>query len=538
MNPSRGTYTGKRDGDSRRGQTGALMILRGDVGDLVEPLSGRAWTGAVALGEAGLRAQRYDECGVAPGDLVFVHFGNSLEFFADLLALWGLGACAVPVDPRLTRFEIETLARAAAPRFSLWSATPANELASGLRTLGVTVLESAAAEAGAAASSSWRPRSLALDADALVLFTSGSTGEPKGVVHTHRSLLARWSSLRAHVGLESVAHTLCLLPTHFGHGLICNALYPWLSGQRLILLPPFRSEVILRLGVLVDEHGVTFMSSVPALWRVALRTARPPRARTLRRVFCGSAPLSAPMWRDVSAWAGGAPVSNVYGITETASWLAGTDPGAAPEDGLVGSPWGATIAVVGGMDGGTPPGAGPPAEPDESGHIWVKTPALMRGYLGRDDLTAAAVRGGWLATGDTGCLDARGALRLRGRVREEINRGGLKVYPGDVDAVVERFAGAHDACAFGYDDGLGQEEVGVAVVLETTGAEALRGLYRWARRHLAAHQMPRRWYVVDEIPRTSRGKVNRAQVAARCAGLSPVDLRILRDDRAGDDRDG
>ena len=514
------------------------MILGGDVGDLVEPLSGREWTGAAARAEAGLRARRYADRGVAPGDLVFVHFGNCLEFFADLLALWGLGACVVPVDPRLTGFEIETLARAAAPRFSLWSAAPATEVASVLSSLGVAVLESAPAAADASAASAWRPADLALDTDALVLFTSGSTGEPKGVVHTHRSLRARWSSLRVHVGLESVARTLCLLPTHFGHGLICNALYPWLSGQRLVLLPPFRSEVILRLGALVDEHAVTFMSSVPALWRVALRTARPPRARTLRRVICGSAPLSAATWRDVSAWAGGAPVSNVYGITETASWLAGTDPSAAPEDGLVGSPWGATIAVVVGADGGTPPGARSAAEPGESGHIWVQTPALMRGYLGRDDLTADAVRGGWLATGDTGCLDARGALRLRGRVREEINRGGLKVYPGDVDAVVERFAGAHDACAFGYDDGLGQEEVGVAVVLEAAGEEVLRGLYRWARHHLAAHQMPRRWYVVDEIPRTSRGKVNRAQVAARCAGLSPVDLRILRDDRAGGEGDG
>ena len=229
------------------------------------------------------------------------------------------------------------------------------------------------------------------------------------------------------------------------------------------------------------------MSSVPALWRVALRTARRPRAGTLERVFCGSAPLSAAMWADVAAWTGAA-VSNVYGITETASWLAGTAPGTVPEDGLVGDPWGATVAI---SSGDAPPsverGDG---ERGAEGRIWVKTPALMRGYLGRDDLTASAVRDGWLATGDIGALDDRGRVHLRGREREEINRGGMKVYPGDVDAVVERFDQARDACAFAYDDGLGQEEVGLAVVLASADAATLERLHAWARRHLAAHQMP------------------------------------------------
>ncbi|HEU4371527.1 MAG TPA: long-chain fatty acid--CoA ligase [Methylomirabilota bacterium] len=519
-------------------ETGPSVILGDEVGELCEPLSGRVWTAATVRAQVRRRAARYEARGAAPGDLVFVHFGNTLEFFADLLALWSLGACVAPVDSRLTAFEVETLARAAAPRFSLWPAGAVGPVATGLASLGVTLLESPAARDAewGTGLGAWPRSRLRFERDALVLFTSGSTGQPKGVVHTHRSLLARWSSLRAHVALESVARTLCLLPTHFGHGLICNALYPWLSGQRLIVLAPFRPEAALRLGALVDEHRVTFMSSVPALWRLTLRTARPPRAGTLRRVFCGSAPLSASMWRDIREWTGGASVSNVYGITETASWLAGSSPETEPEDGLVGEPWGACIAVVSGADGAAPPGTGRACQPGETGHVWVRTPALMRGYLGRDDLTAAAVRDGWLATGDTGCLDGRGRLHLRGRIREEINRGGTKVHPADVDAVVERFEQATDACAFGYDDGLGHEDVGVAVVLPSGNLETVRRLYAWTRRHLAAHQMPRRWYVVDEIPRTASGKVNRAQVAARCAGLPPVDPRAFRPEGADDDR--
>jgi len=505
------------------------MILGVEPGDLCEPLSGREWTGGAVRRQSRFRAEHYRAAGVGPGDLVFVHFGNTLEFFADLLALWSLGACVAPVDPRLTAFEIETLMRSAAPRFSLWPAESPGLMAGPRAAPGVTLLESpdGRERQGTAGETSRPSAQPGLDQDALVLFTSGSTGQPKGVVHTHRSLLARWMSLREHMGIQRLRRTLCLLPTHFGHGLICNALYPWLSGQRLAIVPAHRAELALQLGSLVDEQRITFMSSVPSLWRLALRTARPPRAGTLERVACGSAPLSAAMWHEIGKWAGGAPVSNVYGITETASWLAGTAPGTDPEDGLVGDPWGSTIMIVSGANSASSVGADQACETGEVGHVWVRTPALMRGYFRRDDLTALAVHGGWLATGDIGLLDERGRLYLRGRERDEINRGGLKVYPADIDAVVERFDEALDSCAFGYDDGLGQEEVGVAVVLRADRAGAVGRLYAWARRHLGAHQMPRRWYVIDEIPRTSRGKVNRAQVAARCEDLRPVEPRVL-----------
>src|SRR5262245_53924183 len=147
----------------------------------------------------------------------------------------------------------------------------------------------------------------------------------------------------------------------------------------------------------------------------------------------------------------------------------------------------------------------------------------MHGYLDRDDLTTRVVSAGWFLTGDIGVVDDRGVLSLRGREREEINKGGMKVHPADIDSVVERFAGTMETCCFGYADKLLGEEVGIAVVLSDDSQ--LDALVAWTRRHLAEHQVPHRWYLLKEIPRTSRGKVNRASVAEQCATLQPADVR-------------
>lgn len=469
----------------------------------------------------------YLEHGMSPGDRVFLHYGNCLEFFADLLAIWWLGGCAVPVDGRLTPFEVGTLVRAAGPRFSVWDRPPETDMAAALSAADLTVLRADQEPESAAARPATNSGAPVLDEDALILFTSGTTGQPKGVVHTHRSLRARWTSLRDCLGIAAYRNTLCLLPTHFGHGLICNCLFPWLSGQHLFILPPFRPDLLSDLGGIIDSHRISFMSSVPPVWRLALKLAKPPSAGTLERVFCGSAPLSGTLWTAVQEWTGTDDVRNAYGITETASWLAGSPEmsGVVPEDGLIGRAWGGVVRILRTGTTETPPALAEQCGPGEPGYVWVNTPGLMRGYLGRDDLTSQVVSQGWFLTGDIGLLDDRGYLYLKGREREEINKGGMKVHPADIDAVVERFEGTTDVCTFACPDPLLGENVGIAVVLRSEEPDLLRRLHEWTASHLAPHQMPVRWYLVPEILRTSRGKLNRRHVAEQCAPLHPVDLR-------------
>jgi acyl-CoA synthetase (AMP-forming)/AMP-acid ligase II len=497
------------------------------LGTLVDVARGLRWDPATVALEVARRARRYRRLGLSRGDRVFLHFGNRAEFFAELLAVWRLGGCAIPLDGRLTPYEVETLAAAASPRFALVDETTDPQVAARSAAAGATVVDTL--DGDLADRDEAAPAAIArLDDDALILFTSGSTGDPKGVVHTHRSLRARWTGLAQSLPRAPFRRTLSVLPTHFGHGLICNCLFPWLSGHDLYVTPPFKPELIMKLGSLIDEHGITFLSSVPSVWRIALKLARPPKNGTLERVHCGSAPLSGDTWRAIQRWSGTRQVVNAYGITETGSWVAGlASVDVEPEDGLVGTGWGAIVRVLASRDASAPLDAGSVCAPGESGYVWLQTPALMKEYWRRDDLTDAAVSHGWFLTGDVGAIDERGLLYLRGRERDEINKGGAKIYPADVDAVVEQFEHATDVCTFAIDDPLYGQNVAMAVCLRDAGNETLRALYAWMRQRLAEPKMPVRWFVVDEIPRTSRGKVNRDQVKQACAGLSPLEPASL-----------
>ena len=501
------------------------MLFGCPVGTIVEPLSGRRWESGEAQWQIRARAYAWRREGMCHGDRVLLGYSNRLEALADILALWSLGVCVCPVSPHLTAFEILKLAKAASPRFMLSFGDLVPSLYAAIDAVGVTVLDGSVVDIRADARSG---AALRLDDDALVLFTSGTTDRPKGVVLTHRAIRARWLALRQALGVTRFRRSLCFLPTYLVHGLVLNSLYPWLSGQDLFLLPPFQPDVLLHLGSIIDQHEITYFSSVPAVWRLVLRTASPPVKQTIGTVFCTSAPLPPALWGDIRRWTGTDDVFNTYGMTETSGSTMGTTfPGAQPEEGLVGVPWGAMVEIMPDAQPENTPGLAASCRAGEVGHIWLSTPALMRGYLGRDDLTTRAISNGWHLPGDLGLLDERGCLYLRGRVKDEINRGGMKIYPADVDSVAERFAGVTDVCCFACDDRVYGQNVAIAVVLSTPKPASLRELYQWLKLHLAEHQIPVQWYLLDAIPRTPQGKISRVLVAQHCATVPPVNLRAI-----------
>lgn len=473
----------------------------GHVHDLIRQ---EQWTPSRLAAEVHHRASVLQRlCRPADNRFVIAH-ADSPSFFADLFAVWEAGASAVCVNPALTAAELGNVVDFVDARALLvdeGQAAPSQ----------VPVLCTAREPTSSA------PRRAAggnLDGPALILFTSGTTGQPKGVVHSHRSILARVALNAAQIGARTFRRSLCVLPTHFGHGLIGNCLTPLLAGGDLFLMPGAGVARLVRLGELIEQHQIGFMSSVPSFWRLALKVARPPRPGVLQRVHIGSAPLSAELWRGVMGWAGTDAVANMYGMTETANWAGGALASEfAPEDGLLGRPWGGQFAIL--DSDGRPQTHG-------QGEILVQSPSLMSGYLHRPDLTSEVLVDGWYRSGDTGSLDAEGVLRLTGRERYVINRGGIKIHPEELDLLLERHDHVEEACAFAIADPVAGEAVGVAVRLQVGAGTSPRQLTDWLRGRIRPEAVPNRIFVVAEIPKTERGKLQREQVARHC--LATLDL--------------
>jgi acyl-CoA synthetase (AMP-forming)/AMP-acid ligase II/thioesterase domain-containing protein len=453
---------------------------------------GLRWDAATLEKEVLRRAVVLGQMGIKPGSVAAIGHGGTAQFFADLFACWRVGAAAACLDPSLTPGELRNVVDFAKPAVFL---AGDKTIVDGLQvpTVNLSIERSQ--------NSSVTALAVAVDGPALVLFTSGTTGTPKGVVLSFRALLARIASNIEAIGTAPLARTLVSLPTHFGHGLIGNSLTPLFAGGN-ILLHPLGTQMANDLGRIIDDFDITFMSSVPSLWRIALGRSRQPSRGSLVRVHVGSAPFPAALWSEVAAWSG-AEVVNCYGTTETANWIAGASNADGIADGLIGKMWGGQARVI--DDNGS-------IQTHGAGEILIKSSSLMSGYLNRPDLSAAALHQGWYRTGDRGSIDQQGRLWLTGRLKDEINRAGFKVQPAEIDALLEKNPDVAEACVFGINDALGGEAIAAAIRLADGATANSQSLQAWCRERLRREAVPESWFFVSEIPRTSRGKVSRDAV--------------------------
>jgi acyl-CoA synthetase (AMP-forming)/AMP-acid ligase II len=476
-------------------------------GSMTDLVSSKTLTGTALRDEALRRAAILTRHGLGPGQAVLIAHGGTPDFFCDLLAVWQAGAIAACANPGLTRDELAIVAGFLAPKLILAVAGFAHG-----QGMAVPILELSRERGAAELQLHPGIAGGGLDDTALLLFTSGTTGAPKGVAHSYRSILARLALNRAHIGLADLARTLCVLPTHFGHGLIGNCLTPLLAGADLYLHGAGGLATAAALSRLVDDHAISFMSSVPSFWKIALKAGKAPRKGSLARVHIGSAPLGADLWRQVMGWSGTDRVVNMYGITETANWVAGASAAeGGPEDGLIGRLWGGQAAILTGE--GALVGEG-------EGEILLQTPSLMQGYWQRADLTQPVLRAGWFHTGDIGRLDETGTLRLVGRQKDEINRAGMKINPAEIDLFLERHPQVAEACCFAMADEVSGEVVAAAIRTIEGATVTPADLRSWCLERIRRELVPERWFLLPEIPKTDRGKINRTNVRKHCEGLT------------------
>lgn len=412
-----------------------------------------------------------------PSSRIVIGATDPQECLINLFAAWASGNCAVLVNPALSGDEKSRVIQKVGA--ALW------------------IDDAGSHETGLSAQTT----DASSDA-ALILMTSGTTGDPKGVTHSLQSLEARLKLNANEIGENILARTLCPLPLFFGHGLIGNCLTALYAGQQVFILDRPKLQDFARFGEFIDRHNITFLSSVPSMWRMVLRLSPKPKT-ALKRVHVGSEPLAEELWSEIEAWCDTAQVFNTYGMTETANWISG---GTRPEreaDGYVGKPWGGEFRVV--IDG--------ELRSEGRGEIAVFSPTLMLGLWSGDGYVPAKKAA--FMTGDIGELSADQSLRLVGRSKNEINSAGIKVLAEEVDMLLERHPDIIEACAFGIPDPASGEAVGAVVKLHEGSEISVAEIICWCHDHARRDAVPNRIAIVSEIEKTDRGKLARIRIQKR-----------------------
>lgn len=342
---------------------------------------------------------------------------------------------------------------------------------------------------------------------ALVLHTSGSTGRPKRVPLRHGSLAVSVGNVVDTYRLAPEDVSLCVMPLFHVHGLVASALATFASGGTVVVPPAFSPFSFWRL---VRAHGVTWYSAVPTIHQLLLArlgAERPDGAEQLRFIRSCSAALPPEVMTQLESRLG-VPVLEAYGMTEAAHQMASNPlPPGTRKPGTVGPGTGVRIGILG------PEGTELPA--GEPGEVVIAGPNVIDGYEDNPAANADSFTAGWFRTGDQGVVDADGYLRLTGRIKELINRGGEKIAPREIDDVLLAHPAVAEAVAFGMPHPVWGEVVAAAVVLGQPVAEA--ELLAWCRDRLAGFKCPAQLHMVEAIPRTATGKIQRLSLAARFA---------------------
>jgi O-succinylbenzoic acid--CoA ligase len=345
------------------------------------------------------------------------------------------------------------------------------------------------------------PATLTPDTEQVVMFTSGTTGRPKGVRLTVGNLVASATASAFRLGVSPVDRWLCCLPTYHMGGLapvVRSALY----GSTVVIQREFDAD---STAAVLDEYGCTGVSLVPTMCSRLLDAGWEPTEQ-LRFVLLGGAPATAELLsrcRDR-----GVPAHPTYGMTETASQIATATPDqTVSHEGTVGQPLvNTTVTVV--------DEAGDPVPPGESGEIVVTGPTVTPGYLD-PEVTEDAFGPDGLHTGDVGSLDEDGRLWVHNRKDDRIVTGGENVDPGEVVAVLRDHPEVREAVVVGIEDSEWGERV-AALVVPTTGASlSADELESFCRERLAGFKLPRTIAFADELPRTASGTVDRQRVRDR-----------------------
>jgi acyl-CoA synthetase (AMP-forming)/AMP-acid ligase II len=539
--PTAGSDDGVR-GDLRFGTIGRLVrSAAAEHGDR-EALVDLSAEPAVRLGfdELATRARELGAAlvaaGIEPGDRVAVWAPNCWEWVVTLLGMESAGAVLVPLNTRYKGLEAaEILRRSRARMLFTVEGFLGNDYVSMLRDatpegidtldLGVVLLRDTgsrpagvgtcdelleAVDDDARAELDRRVEDQQGDAVSDLLFTSGTTGHPKGVIQTHAQSLRAFADWADIVGLRPGDRYLCINPFFHTFGYKAGILAALMTGSTLVPLAVFDLDRVVEV---IESEQISMIPGPPTIYQSLLNHPGydPGRAGTLRLAVTGAAVVPVELVRQMREVLGFETVVTAYGLTESCGIATVCRHDDDPE----------TIATtsgraIPGLEVRVADDDGTPCPPGEPGEVVVRGYTVMQGYFEEPEQTAEAIDAdGWLHTGDVGVMDDRGYLRITDRKKDMFIVGGFNAYPAEIEQLLLTHPDVAQAAVVGVpDERMG--EVGYAFVLATAGSTPRpEELVAWAKEHMANFKAPRHVAVLDEMPLNASGKVLKYELRER-----------------------
>ena len=498
--------------------------------------------------------------GVSHGERVAIYLQNVPQVLIAVLAAWKCGAVIVPCNPMLRERELVKIltdsgsrvlicqddlygevARAALPRTAVLQTittsaldfldpgTPAPRLlAAAARARHADVpdlLELAGQHAGEVP----EPVDLTADDVAFMVYTSGTTGDPKAAMNTHRNVVFATSVYERWIGLTATDTILGLAPLFHVTGLIGHVTLAMLTGSPLVLFYRFDPEEACRLA---HRHRATFTVSAVTAFIALLNSDAMARhdLSSLRKVYTGGAPTPPGVLAD---WEGrtGTRIHPMYGLTEATSPTHMTPHGAVPP----------IDARTGAMSIGVPvfntdvrivTDGGHDAQPSEIGELVIPGPQIIPGYWQKPEETARSLPNGELRTGDVGFMDEQGWFYLVDRAKDMIVASGFKVWPREVEEVLYLHPAVREAAVIGIPDPYRGETIKAVISLKPGYETSANEIKAFARERMAAYKYPRFVEIIDDLPKTTSGKIMRRLLQATAPGAA-APMRGVELDLAG-----
>ena len=478
---------------------------------------GRRWSHAQASAEAERLALGFATRGVAAGDRVLMFLGNRPEFVFVLLALQRLGAIAVPVGIREQRPGLAYIAGQCEAKAIVFD----DELAERIPTSADA--PSLALCLAADSLSAWPDPGGAAPAVAathecdvaVILYTSGTTGHPKGAMLTHLNIVHSALHFEACMGLGRDDRAALAVPASHVTGLVAIVAAMWRVGGAVIVVPEFKAEAFVAL---VARERVTYTLMVPAMYRLCLLSEAFARAdlSAWRVGGYGGAPMPVATIDELAARLPGLVLQNAYGATETTSPATMMPPGLTRDHAdSVGVELPAAEIRVMDDDGRELPRG-------ETGELWIGGPMVVPGYWANAEATAREFSAGFWHCGDLGSIDADGFLRVVDRKKDMLNRGGYKVYSAKVENVLLAWPGVVEAAVIGFTCPVLGERV-QAVLYAPAGSVDEAALRAHCAAQLADYEVPERFVWSDQpLPRNANGKVMKRMLRSDASASAPA----------------